>query len=53
MAGKEPERAEKWKDLCKAAQNESDPAKLMQLVEEINRELEKREDQKKGRADPR
>ena len=53
MADKEPERDEKWKDLCKAAQKETDPEKLMQLVEEINGELEKREGQKKGRADPR
>jgi hypothetical protein len=53
MADEQPDRDAKWKDLCKAAQNETDPAKLMQLVEEINGELEKREAQKKGRADPR
>jgi hypothetical protein len=39
----ERESNERWKELCAQAAIEQDPAKLLALVEEINRLLEKRE----------
>ena len=35
---------ERWMELCKQAAVEQDAKKLLELVTEINRELEKRED---------
>ncbi|HXZ81297.1 MAG TPA: hypothetical protein VEG30_15315 [Terriglobales bacterium] len=32
-----------WKDLCRAIMIEKDPARLMNLVDQLNRELETRE----------
>src|SRR6266550_9489271 len=37
-----------WRDLCRAAVAESDPAKLIAIVNELNRELD--EEQKKKAA---
>jgi hypothetical protein len=34
---------ERWMQLCEQAANEQDPEKLLQLVEEINRLLEEKE----------
>jgi hypothetical protein len=33
-------RTERWKELCKQAENETDPAKLLALVQEIDQLLE-------------
>lgn len=49
-----PERAMKgqakeyWMDLCERAANEQDPAKLLELVAEINRLLEAKEKRLQG-----
>jgi hypothetical protein len=32
-----------WQHLARQASNETDPKKMMELVHELNRELEKRE----------
>lgn len=37
------ERKEYWMHLCEQAANEQDPDKLMELVKEINRLLEEKE----------
>jgi hypothetical protein len=37
------EHNEKWKNLCQLASVEQDPAKLMDLIREINRLLEEKE----------
>jgi len=37
------ERKEYWMQLCEQAANEQDPDKLMELVKEINRLLEEKE----------
>jgi hypothetical protein len=37
------DRAKDWRELCKAAANESDPKKLMALVAEITRALDERD----------
>lgn len=34
-----------WRELCEAIMHESDPEKLMDLVNELNRVLEKREEE--------
>lgn len=40
-----------WKELCEAIMRETDPQKLLALVEELNRTLDKREkDLKKERG---
>ncbi len=31
-----------WRQLAEAAQDEQDPAKLMELIDELNHKLEKR-----------
>jgi hypothetical protein len=33
---------EDWQELCKAAANESDPAKLIDLISELNKALDER-----------
>jgi len=38
-----------WRELSEAAAGEQDPEKLMELVEELNRLLEERENEIKGR----
>ena len=38
---------ERWMQLCEQAAVEQDPRKLLELVAEINRVLEKREDRLK------
>lgn len=40
---------ERWRDLCRAAQKEKDPKKLMDLITQIDKELEK---QDQGRKSP-
>jgi len=44
-----------WRELCEAIMNESDPEKLMDLVNELNRVLEEREKElrRNQRRDPR
>jgi hypothetical protein len=37
------ENAERWRTLCEQAQREQDPDKLLELVREINRLLEEKE----------
>jgi hypothetical protein len=37
------ENAERWRMLCERAATEQDPARLMELVREINRLLEEKE----------
>jgi hypothetical protein len=37
------ENEERWTRLCREAINERDPAKLMQIMEQINRMLEDKE----------
>jgi hypothetical protein len=34
-----------WRQLAEAARDEQDPTKLMQLVEQLNRELKERAEQ--------
>jgi hypothetical protein len=34
-----------WRDLCERIMKESDPAKLMELVEQLNQALEAREEE--------
>ena len=43
-------RNENWQDLCKAAANELDPKKLMDLITELNRALDKRDGQRPAPA---
>lgn len=40
-----------WRELCKAAVNEPDPEKLMNLISEINRLLDERERKQKSISD--
>ena len=46
------ERREEWQRLCQLAADEQDPAKLMQLIERINRLLQEKEDrlQRQGKT---
>jgi hypothetical protein len=37
------ETGERWRELCAKAAEEQDPAKLLKLVEEINRLLQEKE----------
>jgi hypothetical protein len=37
------EKKERWLQLCELAASEQDPAKLLRLVEEINRLLQEKE----------
>ena len=39
---------EHWMELCQQAAVEQDPKRLMELVEEINRLLEEKEERLKG-----
>lgn len=43
---------ERWKDLCQAAQNEKDSKKLMDLITQIDKELEKQEQAKEPPPQP-
>jgi hypothetical protein len=47
------ENREKWMKLCEQAANEQDPEKLMELVTEINRLLEEKEQRLKRNPDPK
>lgn len=40
---------ERWKELCAAIVDEPDSKKLMELVDKLNRVLEEREKQLKGK----
>jgi len=42
------EKKERWLRLCELAVSEQDPAKLLRLVEEINRLLEQKEQRLKA-----
>lgn len=48
--GLKGERKEYWMHLCEQAANEQDPEKLMELVKEINRLLEEKEQRLKNAA---
>lgn len=37
------DRTRDWRELCRAAANEPDPAKLMSLIAELTRALEERD----------
>jgi len=41
---------EQWQKLCKQAAAERDPKKLMELIQEINRLLEEKEQRLKSRS---
>jgi hypothetical protein len=41
------DRPKDWRELCKAAATELDPAKLMKLVSEINTALDERDQRRK------
>ncbi len=43
------EQEERWKQLCDQAAKEKDPNKLMELIAEINRLLEAREQRLRGK----
>jgi hypothetical protein len=48
------DKTERWKDLCKQTETEQDPAKLLALVQEIERLLDaQRERQRKNRLQTR
>lgn len=38
-----------WRELCEAIMKEQDPNKLLNLVDDLNRELERREKESKHR----
>jgi hypothetical protein len=38
-----------WRELCEAIMKEQDPKKLLNLVDDLNRELERREKESKYR----
>ena len=42
------EKAERWRTLCEQAAKEQDPEKLLELVQEINRMLEEKEQRLKA-----
>jgi hypothetical protein len=39
----------RWRELCSAIMKEQDPNKLLNLVDDLNRELERRENESKYR----
>jgi hypothetical protein len=43
------DRTKDWRELCKAAANELDPAKLMELIGELTRALDER-DKRRGKV---
>lgn len=45
------ETKERWMHLCELAAIEQNPEKLMQLVREINRLLEEKEDRLRGKSE--
>ena len=40
------ETGERWRTLCEQAAEEQDPKRLMELIEEINRHLETKEERR-------
>jgi predicted Zn-dependent protease len=40
-------KEEKWQELCRQAVSESDPERLIEIAEQINRALEKRDQRSK------
>lgn len=51
----ERDRTKDWRELCKAAANEPDPAKLMGLIAELTKALDERDRKRRygtgGQAD--
>lgn len=46
------DRSKDWQELCKAAANEQDPEKLMDLIFQLNQALEERQkNERKRRTD--
>jgi|HubBroStandDraft_6_1064221.scaffolds.fasta_scaffold109341_3 hypothetical protein len=45
-----PENRERWRELCEQAANERDPAKLAELIAEINKLLEEKFERLQGKA---
>jgi hypothetical protein len=43
-----PDQTRDWRELCKAAATELDPAKLMDLIAELTRALDEREKQRRA-----
>jgi|HubBroStandDraft_1064217.scaffolds.fasta_scaffold11162_2 hypothetical protein len=43
-------RTKDWREICKAAANELDPAKLMDLIGELNRALDERDKRRRRRT---
>jgi hypothetical protein len=44
------DRTKDWRELCKAASKELDPAKLMDLIAELNRALDERDKRRRKMA---
>jgi hypothetical protein len=44
-------RNEDWQELCKAAANEPDPAKLINLISELNKALDERATKSRNKSD--
>jgi hypothetical protein len=47
-----PEESDRLRELCTLAQNEMDPVKLVQLIQEINRVFEMSEEREKKAGGP-
>jgi len=43
---------ERWHELCEQAVEEQDPAKMLELITEINQLLQEKEDRLKVRSKP-
>jgi len=48
LAGMDETNKERWFELCLEASAEKDSTKLLQIVQEINRILQEREERRKG-----
>ena len=42
-----------WRELCEQASRETDPDKLLEIIERLNQVLERRERQLRERLNPR
>jgi hypothetical protein len=42
-----------WRELCEQASRETDPDKLLEIIERLNQVLERREQQLRQRLNPR
>ena len=45
------DRTKDWRELCKAAANEMDPERLLDLIVEINKALDERDQKRKADLD--